>query len=217
MNREADHLEYQIPLSQAEYMQILIRSHFPEADLSECLKIERELSFSDIRVRVWYCPEQENRLLVVMTLGADFDDLIEKYEKEEELLLAYAVECLAMEVLKKAYDIFPEKLYEREGKYPGEYHFLDDEEMRRMPELLKEMKIREVSCNEAFALVPQKTVVFMTEVSDKKNAGCISVCETCGREDCPNRTRGREVRAAGLNYGYQRILGNGGNRLWRKD
>lgn len=217
MNREADHLEYQIPFSQAEYMQTLVRSHFPEADLAECLKIERELSFSDIRVRVWYCPEQENRLLVVMTLGTDFDDLIEKYEKEEELLLAYAVECLAMEVLKKAYDIFPEKLYEREGKYPEEYHFLDDEEMRRMPELLKEMKIREVSCNEAFALVPQKTVVFMTELSDARNAGCISVCETCGREDCPNRTGGREVRSAGLNYGYQRILGNGGNRLWRKD
>lgn len=217
MNREAGHLEYQIPFSQKEYIQTLVRSHFKEADFSECLKIERELSFSDIRAGVWYCPEEENRLLVVMTLGPDFDDLIEKYEKEEELLLAYAVECLAMEVLKKAYDIFPEKLYEREGKYPGEYHFLDDKEMGRMPEVLKKMKIREVSCNEAFALIPQKTVVFMTELSDEKNAGCISACETCGRENCPNRTRGRKERPAGLNYGYQRILGNGGNRLWRKD
>lgn len=217
MNKEVNLLEYQIPFSQTEYVQALLRSHFQEADLRECLKIEKKLVLSDLRVKAWYCPKEENRILVVMTLGQIFDDLVEEYEQKEELLLAYAVECLAMEVLKKAYEMFGEKLYEIEEKYPGEYHFLDDKAMRDMPEILKGMKIGEVYCNEAFALIPQKTVVFLTELSDEKNTECISLCESCSRKNCPNRMEKTKKHLAALNYGYQRILGNGGNELWKKD
>ena len=164
---------------------------------------------SDLKAKAWYYPEEENKILVVMTLGQIFDDLVEEYEKKEELLLAYAVECLAMEILKKAYDMFEEKIYEREGKYPGEYHFLDDEEMKNIPRILEKMKIREVSCNEVFTLIPQKTVVFMTKLSCEKSAGCIRLCENCSRKNCPNRAQKTEQNQAVLNYGYQRILGNG--------
>lgn len=217
MNKEVNQLEYQIPFSQAEYVQALFRSHFQEGDLLECLKIEKKLMLSDLRVKAWYRPEQENRILVVMTLGKVFDDLVEEYEKQEELLLAYAAECLAMEVLKKAYDMFSAKLYEKEGKYAGEFLFLDDEAMKNMPEILKEMKIEEVCCNEAFALIPQKTVVFLAEVSDEQNAGCIRLCENCSQKNCPNRMQKTEHNLAALNYGYQRILGNGGNELWKEE
>lgn len=217
MNKEVNQLEYQIPFSQTEYVQALFRRHFQEEDLSECLKIEKKLVLSDLRVKAWYCPEQENQILVIMTLGKVFDDLVEEYEQKEELLLAYAAECLAMEVLKKAYDMFGVKLYEKEGKYAGEFHFLDDEAMRNMPEILKRMKIEEVYCNEAFALIPQKTVVFLTEVSDERNAGCIRLCENCSQKNCPNRMQKTEHNLAALNYGYQRILGNGGNELWKEE
>lgn len=217
MKKEINQLEYQIPFSQTEYVQALIRSHFQESDLSECLKIEKKLVLSDLRAKAWYRWEEENRILVVMTLGKFFDDLVEAYEKQEELLLAYAAECLAMEVLKKAYDMFGAKLYEREGKYPREFHFLDEKAMRKMPEILKEMKIEEVCCNEAFALIPQKTVVFLTEVSDEQNAGCIRLCKNCSQKNCPNRIQEKEHDSAALNYGYQRILGNGGNELWKEE
>ena len=217
MNEKVNQMEYQIPFSQTEYVQTLIRNHFLEADFSECLKIEKKLMLSDLKVKVWYRPEKEDKILVVMTLGQIFDDLMEEYEKKEELLLAYAQECLAMEILKKAYDMFSGKLYEREGKYPDEYHFLDDEEMKNVPEILKEMNIQEVRCNEAFALIPQKTVVFMAGLSCKENAECIRLCENCKQKNCPNRVQNTEPYSLPLNYGYQRILGNGGNELWKKD
>lgn len=217
MNKEANQLEYKIPFSQTEYVQALIRNHFHEADFSECLKIEKKLPLCDLKVKAWYRPEQEDKILVVMTLGQIFDDLVEEYEQKEELLLAYAVECLAMEVLKKAYDMFGEKLCEKEGKYPGEYYFLDDREMKNMPRILKQMKIQEVCCNEAFALIPQKTVVFLTGLSYERNAGCIKLCENCSQKNCPNRMQKEKQNAVPLNYGYQRILGNGGNELWKKD
>lgn len=217
MIKEVKQLEYQIPFSQTEYAQALLRNHFQKADLPECLKIEKKLTLSNLRVKAWYYPEEGNKILVIMTLGQIFDDLVEEYEEKEELLLAYAVECLAMEVLKKAYDMFSGVLYEREGKYPGEYFFLDDKAMRKMPEILKEMKIKEVRCNEAFALIPQKTVVFMTEMSDQKNGGCIRLCENCSQKNCPSKRQKAARDLAALNYGYQRILGNGGNELWKKD
>lgn len=217
MNKEVNCLEYRVPFSQTEYVQTLIHNHFQESDLTECLEIEKKLALPFVKVKAWYRPEGEDRVLVVLTLGKVFDDLIEEYEKNEELLSAYAVECFAMAILKKAYDIFRDEFYGREGKYPGEYHFLDEKELRSVQEILRQMKIREVSCNEAFALVPQKTVVFLTEVSDKRNVGCISVCGNCSREDCPNRTSEPEEILSVLNYGYQRILGNGDNALWKKD
>lgn len=216
MNKQVNQLEYQIPFSQEEYLQTLARSHFREREFSECLKIERELVLSDIRAKAWYRREQEDKILVVMTLGQVFDDLAERYERKEELLLAYAVECLAMGLLKKSYDIFRKVIYEREGKYPGEYHFLNDKEMINMSEILEEMGIGEVRCNEALALIPQKTVVFLTELSNEKKGGCIRLCENCSQINCPNRMRIAEEGPV-LNYGYQRILGNGGNEFWKKD
>ena len=110
---------------------------------------------------------------------------------------------LAMEALKKAYEMFGGKLYEIEGKYPGEYHFLDDKAMRNVPEILKGMEIGEVYCNEAFALIPQKTVVFLTEVSYEKNAECIKLCESCSQKNCSNRMEKTKKHLAALNYGYQ--------------
>lgn len=217
MNEKVNRLEYQIPFSQTEYVQALIRNHFQEADFSECLEIEKKLMLSDLRVKVWYRPEKEDKILVVMTLGQIFDDLVEEYEKKEELFLAYALDCLAMEILKKAYDMFSGKLYEREGKYPNEYHFLDDKEMKNMPEILKQMDIQEVCCNEALALIPQKTVVFMTKLSHEENTECIRICENCKQKNCPNRVKNTEPHSLPLNYGYQRIFGNGGNELWKKD
>ena len=42
--KEVNRLEYQIPFSQTEYAQALLRSHFQKTDLWECLKIEKKTS-----------------------------------------------------------------------------------------------------------------------------------------------------------------------------
>lgn len=217
MNRFMNETEYRIPFSRAEFIQTLADSHFYNEDCLECLKIQEKLDLSDIKAKVWYRLEKENTILAVMTLGKEFDDLTDKYEKDGELLLAYALECLGMRILKIAYDMFREKFYEKEGKYLGVYHFLEEKEMEDMPKVLKQMEIREVRCNQALALIPQKTVVFLTEMSDERKAGCMAICENCSQRNCPNTEAIKGEPGAALHYGYQRILGNGGGGLWKKD
>lgn len=215
--KKSDCLEFEVPFSQSEYEHALIRWHFPEADLLKCLKIWEQVG-SACKVKSWYGFEQEEEILVVMTLGKQFDKLMDRYETEGELLKAYALECLAMEILRKAYGLFEDVLYDHMGKYPCEFRFLDEEQMKKIPEILSRLDIDEVQCNESFALIPQKTVVFLTELSEERNADCTRICENCGQKNCPNRKekKAQEEKAV-LNYGYQRILGNRGNNLWKKD
>lgn len=212
----ANCLEFEVPFSQTEYEHALICRHFPEADLLKCLKIWEKIG-STCRVKSWYGIAQEDGIVVVMTLGKQFDKLMEQYETEGELLKAYALECFAMEILRKAYGLFENVLYSHIGKYPGEFRFLDEEQMKKVPEILSQLDIDEVQCNEAFALIPQKTVVFFTQLSKEKKTDCTRICKNCGQRNCSSRIqeKKREEKTV-LNYGYQRILGNRGNELWKK-
>ncbi len=217
IQKETNYLEFEVPFSKAEYEHALARWHFPETDFLNCLKVREKIG-STSRVKSWYRFEQEEKILVILTLGNQFDQLMDQYEAKGELFGAYALECLSMEILRKAYGLFEKALYDQIGKYPGEFRFLNEEEMKKVPQMLSQMNIDEVRCNEAFALIPQKTVAFFTELSEEKKADCTRICENCGQKDCPNRIK-EEVRGEKtvLNYGYQRILGNRGNVLWKKD
>lgn len=230
------YLTYQISFSQTEYEEALMRCHFEGADLQECAQVWRDIvdwgkserkESGDEWIRAWYRYETEEEILVIMTLGGRYDKLIEHYEQNGELLKAYAADCLAMAVLKKGYTMFSDALYQCENKYPGEFCFLEDEQMKRVPGTLSDMGITEVFCNEAFVMVPQKTVVFMTELSDKKSKDCAEICENCTRKTCIGKTctgktctgktsarRGTDEAEqwkrcgySALNYGYQQILG----------
>lgn len=215
--KKTNYLEFEVPLSQTEYEQALIRWHFQETDIWKCMNIWNKVGKIS-KIKSWYWFEREKELLVIMTLGKQFDKLTEQYEAEGELLKAYALECLAMEILRKAYGLFENALYDHMGKYPCEFRFLTEEQMKKMPEILLRLKIDEVQCNEAFALTPQKTVVFFTELSEEKRDDCTKICKSCGRKNCPNRVMEKTGEEKGLlNYGYQRILGNRGNALWKRD
>jgi hypoxanthine-DNA glycosylase len=212
---------YQVAVSKAEYCQMLGQAHFRESDMEEGMCVWRELygeacSKAMPQVWAWYRKGKEkNKITVVMTIGEQYDNWIAGYEERKELLKAYAVECYAMGILRKAYHTFGEQIYQREGSYIGGLQFLEEEQMKKVPDLLKQMEISDVRCNEAFAMVPQKTVVFMTELSNKKKAECTNICQNCNQKNCPNR---QENKITGvLNYGYQRILGNKENTLWKED
>lgn len=242
------HFTFHIQTSKEKYCRMLTRSHFRQEDLGECLIVWKDLYGEDSvkamsEVQVWYRrekaatdsqkaeewlekeeqKEKQNKITVVMTLGPLYDRRIVEYESRGELLKAYTLECYAMELLWEAYMLFQEEIYKREHQYPGEFYFFDVEQMKKVPEMLVQMGIEEVCCNEALALIPQKTVVFMTEMSDEKRSSCGSICESCDRySTCPNRQSGsdgeKETKTTGvLNYGYQRILGNKENDLWKED
>lgn len=219
------YLTYSIPFAKTEYELALRRYHFNEEDLQECVQVCRKLG-KNAHIQAWYRYEADDELFVVMTLGACCDRLIEQYEQSGKLLKAYALDCFAMELLRKGYEVFADVLYSCENKYPGDFCFLEEAQMRQVPGILKDMGITEVSCNEAFIMLPKKTVVFMTKLSETKNANCGGICENCGRKDCLNRELLKEAKkkkeqytdgCPGLNYGYRQILAGRANAIWKKD
>lgn len=209
-------MTYEVLLSEKDFQQFMRQSHFQETDMETCLGVWTDLYGADVQnakanIKVWYRHETGmNKITVVMTIGNTYDEMIDLYESKGELLKAYALECFAMGILRKAYGLFGERLYEREKKYPGEFRFFDEEQMKSVPKLLEQMGIQEICCNEALALTPQKTVVFMTELSKEKREDCGNICKNCTQYSCPNR---QQI----LSYGYQRILGNKENDLWKKE
>jgi hypoxanthine-DNA glycosylase len=210
---------YQVEITKADYCRILEQAHFLEGDMEEGLCVWQEVYGETCaeampQIQAWYRKE-ENKITTVMTLGGQYDTWISEYEAQKELLKAYAVECYAMGILRKAYESFGEQIYQREGRYIGTLQFLDESQMKEVPKLLQQMGIRSVCCNEALAMVPQKTVVFMTELSNEKQVHCANICEECNQKNCPNRQKSKITGV--LNYGYQRILGNKENALWKKD
>lgn len=214
---QARFLSYDVKVSVEDFRLFLKQAHFRESDLDACLKVWTDFYGSDEReaeasVKVWYLREQ-NEITAVMTIGSAYDEMTALYETKGELLQAYAADCFAMGILRRAYELFGAQFYEREKKYPGRLRFFDGEQMKEVPKLLERMGVGEVSCNEALAMTPQKTVVFMTELSDEKNAACADICADCTRVDCPNRKK----TAGPFRYGYQQIFGREGNAIWRKD
>lgn len=215
-DQKSGYMDYEVRITIDDYRQFMQQAHFGKNDMETCLEVWTDLYGTKERkagakVRAWYCREGlPDKITVVMTIGKTYDEMISHYEARGELLKAYAVECLAMGILRNAYSLFGDQIYEREGKYPGELLFLEEEQMKRVPKLLEQMNIQEVQCNEALALTPQKTVVFITELSDVKKVNCGNICATCKRYSCPNRQHVYQ-------YGYQRILANRENDLWKRE
>lgn len=237
---DAQLITYEVRVSVEDYRRFLSQSHFQEADMDACMKVWTDFYGTGVEeakaaVKVWYRRiegedqreknDSADKITAVMTIGSAYDDMIALYEAKGELLKAYAADCFAMGILRLAYGLFGERLYEREKKYPGKLRFFDEEQMKEVPELLKRMKVGEVSCNEAFAMTPQKSVVFMTEMSDEKSEDCGNICGNCLRTDCPNRQKTDSKAEAGerrktggaFSYGFQQIFGKEAKNIWKKD
>lgn len=227
-----NYFTYAIIVTREEYCKMLLDAHFRSEDMEACLKAWDEMyqktggmsaGYAEVQVKIWY--KKEDSLTAILSLGDFYDDWIDAFEKRGELLKAYAVENYALALMRKAYGVLGKEIYAREGKYPGELRFFDEKQMQTVPDLLAELNVKEVQCNEAFAMIPQKTVVFSTELSSEKQADCDDICAKCDRVNCPNRQKagGLDEKVENyqdksiLNYGYRQILSNKENDLWKKD
>lgn len=229
-----NYFTYAIIVTREEYCKMLLDAHFGSGDMEiyceawdEMYKDAKKeagkcVDYVKIKVTIWY--KKANLLTVILSLGDFYDAWIDRFEKRGELLKAYAVENYALALMRKAYGVFGKEIYAREGKYPGELQFFDEEQMQTVPDLLAELNVKEVQCNEAFAMIPQKTVVFSTELSSEKQADCDDICAKCDRVNCPNRQKAGRLdekvenyqNKSILNYGYRQILSNKENDLWKK-
>lgn len=208
------HYRYQVNVDYKDYLHIMQAGHMEETDSADFALVWRELfgKKSQIRqdVTVWYQVSLSGKQHVVMTLGAFFDEKMEMYEQKEQLFLAYMVDCLGMGILRMAYQIFYEAHFCHTGLETSDMVFLNQEEMKDASDLFERLGITEVKLNEAFIMIPQKTVVFSTQVHKSSDAddkekrlkkgnnpdrgnGCMNICEMCDNTECANRQKPETV------------------------
>lgn len=154
---------------------------------------------------------------VVMSLGGGLDSLQESYTEKGMLSESYMLETLASEILLKGYGAYNRSVQEHTKLHVARYYFPGSEAqlpLDMVPVLLQGFD-RRVTCNDAFCILPKKSVVFIARLTQDAQMRCESICVGCGNIHCPNRVpddspRGRLLaRMADLpmSYGYSRILG----------
>lgn len=126
---------------------------------------------------------------VIMSLGGGLDALQERYGEEGRLSESYMLEVLASELLLKGYGAYNRYVQENGDRYVARYHFLGSEEafpLELLPELLQE-SAGQIACNAAFCLIPKKSVVFVSELTQDAKVQCESICIGCHNLHCSNR------------------------------
>lgn len=221
-----------IELCESDIKNIGGRYHFKDADLALLAKAYWEC-FSTRGVSVYYMEyfgyndgkavgreiekHKSNSIAVLMTLGQTVDECQSRMMAEGLLLEAYAVECLSMEILNRAYGKLERLLEKETGMRWGRYFFPgSDGSLEENKRILSVFEQSEVSCNDAYALIPQKSVVYImeeqkaemqAETAKLAEKACEAercsdgnqetqepqetqekiLCDLCTKKDCPNR------------------------------
>ena len=135
---------------------------------------------------------------VVISLGAGVDSLQDDYSGQGRLSKSYMLEALAGELLLQSYEAYSRCIAETTGWHAARYHFPGDGAaypLERLPGLLEGLTER-VTCNQAFCLLPKKSVVFVAELTKDANVRCEGICAGCGSRGCAFRTARDAVSGA---------------------
>ena len=154
---------------------------------------------------------------VVMSLGAGIDSLQDHYSSQGMLSRSYMLEVLASELLLQGYGAYNRYVERNTERHVARFHFLGSEDsfpLSMLPRLL-DITDGRITCNEAYCMLPKKSVAFVAELTQDEKVRCEGVCVGCNRRQCPNRVAGNHpdrymmARMADLplTYGYGRIFG----------
>lgn len=124
-----------------------------------------------------------------MSLGQGVDILQESYSEMGLLLQSYIVEALSGELLMRGYDAYNRYIAAHTDRHVARYHFPGSEDsfpLHMLPKLLQDFT-QEITCNEAFCMLPKKSVVFISELTQDETVRCQGICDGCGNMTCPNR------------------------------
>jgi hypothetical protein len=188
-----------------------------QAVAGEMLPLMRREAFWEVCTPwIWNGGEKADAVYegVVMTLGKGLDCLQENYHKEGMLTESYMLEALASELLLQGYRAYNRHVREICGWHVARYHFPGSEKslpLDILPHILSRFSVQ-VSCNEAFCIIPKKSVVFLAELTQDEKVRCEGICVGCGNISCFNRMEEdaqmeRIITDMPLTYGYQRIFG----------
>ena len=149
---------------------------------------------------------------VVMSLGNGLDHLQESYNKKGLLSEIYMLQNLASELLMLGYPSYNQYIENNLDWHVANYHFLGSEKefpLEMLPKLLKGLTPK-MTCNEAFCILPKKSVAFVAQLTQDKEIHCEGICAGCQSKNCQNYvTKDFQHRKDGkipLHYGYHRIF-----------
>lgn len=193
----------EVALTKEEIESMMVRYHFDDADLfamlntyESMLPLVKASAYVDVVLteedRKRYPFVKENRFAVVaVTLSEMVDRLQELYLEVTEVMVAYRIECLSLDLLRKAYQQIEDILYKEYGLQGGAYIFPGEKyEVECIEALLKELGQTEITMTENFMLKPQKSAVYLLELKEEKQTGHSGICATCSnRETCEYKER----------------------------
>lgn len=133
-------------------------------------------------------PQKPGRMYesVAMSLGKGIDCLQKRYSERDWLLQSYMLESLSSEILRKGYDAYSQYMGDKTGWHAVRYHFLGSEEafpIELLPGLIKEFTPR-ITCNPALYMLPSKSVVFISELTQDAGVECEGICVGCADRYC---------------------------------
>ena len=178
--------------------------------------LETEAGWQDTDFEETFPAGERSFLAVGITLGKGIDDLQEKYLRDGHLTESYMIEVLSSELLLKSYQAYTKWVAGHRDLHVARLHFLGTEGtpgLENLPALLRKLQLP-VTCNEAYCMIPKKSVAFYAELTKDAFTKCAGICLGCGRRDCPNRMEEKEnfplrfadMTARPLSYGYARIF-----------
>ena len=98
------------------------------------------------------------------------------------------IDCLGLELMSLAYNEIDKKISEITGLYTGGYIFAGSDEMSlsEIPEAFDKLRQGLVTYNEAYVLMPKKSVLFKTFLHKEKQVKH-SRCRRCNAKKCSLR------------------------------
>ena len=155
------------------YRQVMPRIH---AEFHYVVKESESILGKDNKCEVKKdCPKEQ--AVVIVTLGQAFDEYQENILARGDIHKGYMLDCIGLELLWAAYDEIDRKLHELTDKYVGSYIFAGDNDlpMSEVPRLMSLLGQKVVRYNEAYAMIPKKSVLFVAPLfaeSYKKSGRC---------------------------------------------
>ncbi len=182
------------------------RYHFNDNEKAEIIRIYRKIA-PRVHAIFHHIIEEdkdgEKSALVVASLGRAIDEFQNNLLEKGNIQEAYIVDCLGLDLLSLAYEKIDERLHESTGLYAGGYQFAgsDDFPLESIPEAMKKLGQKKIRYNDAFVLVPKKSVVFRTQLFEKQQEKH-SKCSSCSAKKCVFRSSEYTGTAKGLIHLY---------------
>lgn len=183
--------DIRISMETKDLKHIIARCHFREEDFFSLQALSAAVA-PLLQVRAYSLWKNGDGIIsypqyavVFLTLGSGIDALQELYLDRNCLSEAYMIECIALELLTKAYREFVKSVQKKTGRWAEKIDFLGDSyPVELLPELYQEFGQMDISYNEKLVLSPKNSVVFLLPMTDKKQENACSICGNCSNKMC---------------------------------